>query len=174
MSQPSRGVRIWVVRAIIPAVIVGGLALFAGAGNAKANDWDCNRQVAYAKGQLHEAIEDHGSYSPQANYWLHEVHEAYERCSQASYENRGRYYQRSDEDGNRNRGYADAAVERGYRDGQADGFKDWRERREYRPEKHDDYEDSRGYFREYGDKGYYKQQYREGFLRGYQNGYYSH
>ena len=38
-----------------------------------------NRQIARANWQLHEAIEDYGYDSPQANHWRHELHEAYER-----------------------------------------------------------------------------------------------
>ena len=178
MSQLGRGMRIWLGRVISPVILVGGLALFAGAANAKAQDWeDCNRQMAYAKGQLHEAIEDYGYYSRQANYWRHEVHETYERCAQQGYESsRGRNergYDRGNDEGGYRQENVDAAVQRGYRDGQAAGYKDGRSRREYRPEKHDDYEDGdRGYYREYGDRNYYKQQYREGFLRGYQDAYY--
>jgi len=60
--------------------MLGGAALFAGAPSAKANDWDdCDRQIARANWQLHEAIEDYGYRSMQANYWRHELHEAYKR-----------------------------------------------------------------------------------------------
>ena len=56
------------------------LALFAGAPHAKADAWDdCNRRIAYANWQLHEAIEDHGYDSRQARHWRHELHEEYER-----------------------------------------------------------------------------------------------
>ena len=73
-------VRAWFGRAVVAGIMLGGPALFAGAPSAKANDWDdCNRQIARANWQLHEAIEDYGYRSPQANYWRHELHEAYER-----------------------------------------------------------------------------------------------
>ena len=73
-------VRAWFGRAVVAGIMLGGPALFAGAPSAKANDWDdCDRQIARANWQLHEAIEDDGYRSPQANYWRHELHEAYER-----------------------------------------------------------------------------------------------
>jgi hypothetical protein len=73
-------VRAWFGRVVVAGIMLGGAALFAGAPSAKANDWDdCDRQIARANWQLHEAIEDDGYRSPQANYWRHELHEAYER-----------------------------------------------------------------------------------------------
>jgi len=60
--------------------LFSGLLLFAGAPSAKANDWeDSNRRAAYSDWRLHESIEHFGYYSPQAAYWRHERHEAYER-----------------------------------------------------------------------------------------------
>jgi hypothetical protein len=48
--------------------------------SAKADDWDsCNRRVAYVEFRLHESIVYFGYYSPQANYWRHERHEAFEQ-----------------------------------------------------------------------------------------------
>lgn len=55
------------------------LAFFVGAPLAKADDWDdCNRRIANANWQLHEAIEDYGYDSRQARHWRHELHEEYE------------------------------------------------------------------------------------------------
>jgi hypothetical protein len=65
---------------LLPGVMLIVLALFAGAPRAKADDWDdCNRRIAFANWQLHEAIEDYGYDSRQARHWRHELHEAYER-----------------------------------------------------------------------------------------------
>jgi hypothetical protein len=67
-------------KAALVAAVLNGFLLFAGAPNAKANDWeDCNRRAAYSDWRLHESIEHFGYYSPQAAYWRHERHEAYER-----------------------------------------------------------------------------------------------
>ena len=69
-------------KAMIAAVVLGGTSFFAGAPNAQAydRDDDCRRAVRYNDWRLHEAIEDHGYYSRQADHWRHERHEAVERC----------------------------------------------------------------------------------------------
>jgi hypothetical protein len=67
-------------KAALAAAVLSGFLLFAGAPSAKANDWDdCNRRVAYAEFRLHQSIVYFGYYSPQAAYWRHERHEAYEQ-----------------------------------------------------------------------------------------------
>jgi hypothetical protein len=71
-----------------------------------------------------------------------------------------------------NWGYADVAFDTGYRDGLSAGGKDFRERKDYRPEKHDSYEDGdHGYRKSYGPKDQYKEQYRKGYLRGYEDAF---
>ena len=66
-------------KAAVATVALSGFLLL-GAPNAKANDWDdCNRRVAFADFRLHEAVVHFGYYSPQASYWRHERHEAFER-----------------------------------------------------------------------------------------------
>jgi len=130
-----------------------GLTVLIGPPSAKANHWDdCNRRIDDTKWQLHEAIEDHGYHSPEANYWRHELNETYEYC-------RGF------------RDYGDVAFDNGLRDGMDAGLKDLRQGKYYKPERHDSYEDGdRGYHGYYGDKNSYRIRYREGFLRGYQKG----
>lgn len=60
----------------------------------------------------------------------------------------------------------------GYQDGLIDGGKDWRKHKDFRPSKHDRYEDAdHGYRHDYGNKKEYKREYREGYLAGYQRGY---
>ncbi|GAC1672496.1 MAG: hypothetical protein NVS9B4_27450 [Candidatus Acidiferrum sp.] len=67
-------------------------------------------------------------------------------------------------------GYSDVAFDTGYRDGMQAGQNDLRQHKEYRPEKHDAYEDAdHGYRKNYGDKNLFKEQYRKGFMRGYQD-----
>jgi flagellar biosynthesis/type III secretory pathway protein FliH len=81
---------------------------------------------------------------------------------------------RNDEDARYypNWGYADVAFDTGYRDGLSAGGNDFRERKDYRPEKHDSYEDGdHGYRKSYGTKEHYKEQYRKGFLRGYEDAF---
>jgi len=72
----------------------------------------------------------------------------------------------------RHYGYRDVAYDIGYRDGVAMGEKDRRKRKQFRPEKNDRYEDAdHGYDKSYGPKNLYKEQYRQAFVRGYEDGY---
>jgi hypothetical protein len=68
--------------------------------------------------------------------------------------------------------YSDVAQDTGYRDGLQAGRQDLERRKDYRPEKHDSYEDAgHGYQKGYGDRNLYKEQYRKGFMRGYQDAF---
>ncbi len=85
---------------------------------------------------------------------------------------RGGDDEHDDHYGRRGYGYSDVAYDIGYRDGLEAARSDWRKHKDYRPEKHDNYEDaSHGYHDSYGPKNAYKAQYRQGFLRGYQEAY---
>ena len=134
---------------------MGGLAMLAGTPSAKAAQGEnCNRRIDHANHELHEAVEDYGYGSSQANYWRHELHEAYEECRES-------------------REYSNVAFDSGYREGLNSGIKDLRQGKYYQPDRHDAYEDGdRGYHRNYGDKNIYRQQFRQGFLRGYHQGFY--
>lgn len=69
-------------------------------------------------------------------------------------------------------GHRSVAFQIGYRDGLIAGGKDRRDHKKFRPTKHDKYEDAdHGYRHDYGEKKYYKRQYREGFVAGYERGY---
>jgi len=49
--------------------------------HAEDEDMDrCQRRVAHADHELHEAIEKHGRHSRQADHERRELHEARERC----------------------------------------------------------------------------------------------
>jgi hypothetical protein len=68
--------------------------------------------------------------------------------------------------------YPDIAFDDGYRDGVREGEKDLRSHEKFDPSDHDLYRDAdHDYRRSYGDKEFYKRNYREGFLRGYQDAY---
>jgi hypothetical protein len=68
--------------------------------------------------------------------------------------------------------YSDVAFDTGYRDGLSAGRNDFNERKDYRPEKHDSYGDGdHGYRKSFGTKEQYKEQYRKGFLRGYEDAF---
>jgi hypothetical protein len=69
-------------------------------------------------------------------------------------------------------GYQDVAYDVGYRDGVSMGQYTSSKHKEFRPQKNDEYEDAdHGYRKSYGDKNACKARYREGFVRGYADGY---
>jgi hypothetical protein len=64
------------------------------------------------------------------------------------------------------------ARDRGFRDGRAAGEKDARRGRSFAFDRHDDWRDADdGYRRDYGDKDFYRREFREGFRAGYTDGY---
>jgi hypothetical protein len=81
-------------------------------------------------------------------------------------------YQNRDYGSYSRNGYGNDASDMGYRDGVAIGQKDRWKGKDFRPQKNDNYEDANhGYRKEYGDKNFFKQQYRRAFVRGYEDGY---
>jgi hypothetical protein len=85
---------------------------------------------------------------------------------------RGRYEGDDSVYVNRHWAYQDVAYDIGYRDGLEQGEKDRKHKKDFRPEKNDRYEDAdHGYHNEYGPKDEFKRQYRQAFLRGYEDGY---
>ena len=69
---------------------------------------------------------------------------------------------------------AGVATDIGYRDGISAGQNDLRNHKEYRPDKHDAFKDAdHGYRKDYGDKALYKEQYRKGFTRGYEDAFHN-
>jgi len=66
--------------AVLSAAIIAGLLLFAGTTRAPADDHDCQKRVAKADHNLHEAIKHHGRESKQADHARHELQEAREHC----------------------------------------------------------------------------------------------
>lgn len=77
-----------------------------------------------------------------------------------------------DDDSGRAYGQRSPAFQVGYQDGLIDGEKDRRHNKDFRPSKHDRYEDANhGYTHDYGPKKEYKREYREGYTAGYQRGY---
>jgi len=106
---------------------LGSFLFFAGAPSAQAAQPDsCQRRIARMDWRIHEAIEDNGYYSQQANYWRQERREAYDRCYGDQYQSRyeRRYYR--DRDGNDREYYGDGARDRTYRDHDRD--RNYRER----------------------------------------------
>lgn len=64
------------------------------------------------------------------------------------------------------------AAQFGFEDGRRDGERDFMRRREFRPERNGNFKDAdRGYRGMFGDRRYYKEQYRAAYLQGYRMGY---
>jgi hypothetical protein len=61
------------------AVLAGFFVVTTAAPPLRANE-ECQQRTAKIEHRLHEAIEHHGSNSPQADRWRHELHEQRERC----------------------------------------------------------------------------------------------
>jgi len=65
------------------ALIAAALAAFATFGAAptlRADEHDCQRRINRADHRLHEAIEQHGYRSPEADSARHDLAEAREHC----------------------------------------------------------------------------------------------
>jgi len=64
------------------------------------------------------------------------------------------------------------AHENGFREGREAGEKDARKGRSFDIDRHDDWRDADdGYHRNYGDKEFYRREFREGFRAGYTESY---
>jgi hypothetical protein len=65
---------------VIGAAIGTGLLLLSGLGARAESVEHCQRRIAHADHELHEAIEHHGLHSRQAKHERRELHEVRERC----------------------------------------------------------------------------------------------
>jgi hypothetical protein len=91
----------WCASMALATASLGGFLLFAGAGSAKANDYDCyrvERRVEETDWRAHEAAEEFGYYSRAAKHWRHENHEARERLEHCRHEYREHYRRYRDYD----------------------------------------------------------------------------
>src|SRR5258708_28853740 len=171
--------------------------LFAGTGTAHAQRRDdgCSAGVQKDQDELRQAVNRYGYDSRQAQHERDELQKDARTCGysgsstyndyNAGYRGEGGGNQARDDrwrnqDGNNDRGYYDngqsgynnPAYDIGYRDGLSMGQNDGQNRKSFRSEKNDRYEDAdNGYNKSYGDKNQYKRMYREGFQRGYSDGY---
>ncbi len=90
------------VRTLLVSAAFLGMLAFAGAPRASADSYDkCQRRIAKEEHRLHEAVEDHGWYSRQAEHARHELREARERCGRERHRwwDEDRHCWRSDRDG---------------------------------------------------------------------------
>src|SRR5215469_378105 len=67
-------------RSVLAAAALVGLLGFAATPRAYADDEHCQKRIRKADHRLHEAIEDHGWNSRQAEHARHELREAREHC----------------------------------------------------------------------------------------------
>jgi hypothetical protein len=89
---------------------------------------------------------------------------------QRPYDNRGGYY--GGDYGDRYGMRGGPAYQFGLEDGRRDGERDFYTRHSFRPEEHGNFRHAdRGYSRRFGDKRYYKDQYRAGYMEGYRMAY---
>ncbi len=66
---------------LLSGAVLTAALLFTAVPRLHAEDYDrCQRRVAHAEHELHEAIEKHGRHSAKADHERRELHEARERC----------------------------------------------------------------------------------------------
>ncbi len=64
------------------------------------------------------------------------------------------------------------AAQFGFEDGRRDGQRDFFERRAFRPERNGNFKHAdRGYRGQFGDRRFYRDQYRAAYMQGYRQGY---
>ena len=121
-------------------------------------------QHAYREGYKQaydQAVQGGGAY-PQQNYPVYGQpypQQNYPVYGQPGYPANGGY------------GVENAGYQRGFEDGVNEGARDRQSGRAARPTKSEKYDDTPGYQSAYGNKGQWKQSYRQGFVSGYQQGY---
>jgi hypothetical protein len=66
---------------VLAGAVLSVALFFTAVPRLHAEDYErCQRRIAHADHELHEAIERHGRHSIQAERKRHELHEARERC----------------------------------------------------------------------------------------------
>ena len=69
------------VKTSLLSLVILAVLLSSGVPRLQAEDLDqCQRRVAHADHELHEAIQRHGRHSRQANHERRELHNAREHC----------------------------------------------------------------------------------------------
>lgn len=70
-----------VATSLLSGVVLSAVLLCTAVPRVHAEDYErCQRHIAHADHELHEAIEKHGRHSPQADRKREQLHEARERC----------------------------------------------------------------------------------------------
>src|SRR6266404_5998223 len=180
--------------AVVAMLFVAGMAIaqdrYGGSLNAKEHGYqhgyrDGLRQGRedlyrheehnFNTGEFKRADEGYDRYMGEHDDFQHGYRDGYKAGYDDGYygrQMRSDIYGLEDADAYSRWGYSDVAQDTGYRDGLQAGRQDFDRRKDYRPEKHDAYEDAdHGYHKSYGDKNRYKELYRRGFMRGYQDAF---
>jgi len=80
MSRPEQQSKPF-TRLLMAGAVVAGMLTMPAVPRAHAEtEEQCQRRIAHAEHDLHEAIEHHGRRSRQADHERRELHEARERC----------------------------------------------------------------------------------------------
>lgn len=91
MRVHSHSLKSLVGKIVLSAVALSGFLVFAGTPVAQARDWNARPVVRYDNFRERAAIEHHGYYSGQAEYWRHERREAFVHGWRDRYGYRHRY-----------------------------------------------------------------------------------
>ena len=167
----------WRVKAyrFLLSAVAGGVMSFGWVATAGAQGWDsCSARIQNDQRELNQAIQHYGYDSNQARHEKDELDRDAANCGYHNfgYRNYGNQDNWQNRSYNRGNGDYDFARDNGYRDGLAVGEKDARKNRAFQPRNSDWYEDAdRGYNKSYGDKSFYKHEYRDAFEQGYADGY---
>ncbi len=175
---------------LLGTALLAGASTFAAAQSVVAVQWgwgqgDNDDRQAFREGYQHGQWDaQHGRrFDPDDNRWREgddrrAFRAGYERgFRESGYRGdggwRGHDGDRDDDYGYRGAGYGlNAARQNGYQDGINDGARDRQTGHSYRPGHDDNYRHAdHGYIPNYGNKNYYKQAYRDAYIRAYQQGY---
>ena len=69
------------IASVLSGTVLTASLLFTAVPRLHAEDYNhCQRRIAHADHELHEAVEKHGRHSPEADRKREQLHEARERC----------------------------------------------------------------------------------------------
>ena len=160
---------------LIGAALLTGTVTFAAAQAIVPVQWEYQRDYddrqafrdGYKQGQWD--AQHNRRFDSRAGHWWGDDRDAY----RAGYERGFREFGGSGYTGSGYDGYgANSARQNGYQDGINDGAFDRRTGHSFRPTHGDSYKHAdHGYIPNYGSKNYFKQEYREAYYKGYEQGY---
>ena len=164
---------------LLGAALVTGATSFAAAQTVVQVQWGSSynnddRQAfndGYRQGQWDAR---HGRrFDPGNNNWRGwDDRRAFRSGYERGFNEAGNYRESTGFYGGNGNGYVSSARQLGYQDGLPDGAYDRRTGHSFRPTHGDNFKHAdRGYIPNYGNKNYYKQEYRTAYEDGYSRGY---